>query len=48
MNKSFNKKDSCKPLPAFYDQNEFVRDNEMAAPVDMEVEQVEDQHHLQN
>jgi hypothetical protein len=35
-----------KLLQAFYDQNEFVRDNEMAVLVDTEVEHVVDQLHL--
>ncbi len=35
-----------KLLQAFYDQNEFVRDNEMVVLVDTEVEQVVDQFHL--
>jgi hypothetical protein len=35
-----------KLLQAFYDQNEFVRDNEMVVLVDTEVEQVVDQLHL--
>jgi hypothetical protein len=37
-----------KLLRAFYDQNEFVRDNELVVLVDMEEEQVVDRHHLFN
>jgi hypothetical protein len=40
------KNHSNKLLRAFYDQNEFVRDNEMGVLVDTEEEQVVEQVHL--